>query len=241
MSKYPIEALPQKSYFHNMDIDLMCQSIKPVIVHRSNLSREMTFNEVGLLRNDVIPFERVPRLSMNLLGGGFRVDDIKFRVTGPGMEEWDGLAEISIEDFAQFIKIVETDYCPIFFDATAINNHDLPYERNISQDKELRKKLIRFNLIDSKYLESVVKITGRTKILHSPNNLNYWHVELVIHPMGDVSETLENSKSNWKEELCKQVIKDILAVNATEDKVNFDTIPKSFYTCPPPPIPASHK
>ena len=225
---YPQKILPNIKYVHIIvDMDSLLSAQKSYSVHRSALPLTHTFNELGILREDAIPINRIPGLSMNLLGSFFQVEDIKFNPKSPGSDNWDGLLIVNICDFLDCIETIEPPFSPVFFDLSEIHNADVPFERNL--DKDLKRKLIQAKIIDDKYSKSKKELNYKIEIKHAPTNLNYWHIELTLwdYNIGDKTK-IKDAGSKWKEALCKQALTDVLVANAYSEISDLEEIPSYF-------------
>jgi len=61
-----------------LDIDYLIDKQDLFILRRSSKTTEDTFNDLGILRDDIINTKEIPGLSMNLLGAYFKIEHIKY-------------------------------------------------------------------------------------------------------------------------------------------------------------------
>ena len=80
--KYPLSILPKSQYIQRINIDKLYRDISLIIVRRSDKPKEEVFNKFGIMREDVITRGDIPGMSMNLLGGKFKYEHIRFNPVG---------------------------------------------------------------------------------------------------------------------------------------------------------------
>jgi len=225
---YPNSILPKTSYKPIINIDALIKNQSVCLIRRSDKIFEDTFNQLGgeyTLKEDVISYSDVPNLSINLLGGLFEDKHIKYKASlkEPAGKKWDGMTEINLAEHVNGYVVVE-NFCAIYIHANNIHDITVPYKRPI--DKELDKFFKAFEIEPIKEENNYI-LDGKTKVIHDPINLNYWHVEFKIlnFEQGEIKDT----KATWKKEYSKQVLKDIIAANAFPAACLYNSIPISFY------------
>src|ERR1035437_2282444 len=89
---YPNCILPKSKYQCLLNIDHILNKQDLYILRRSNKLEEETFNDLGILRDDTINDKELPGLSMNLLGGFFKIDYIKYvpKMGTKAVQVWKG-------------------------------------------------------------------------------------------------------------------------------------------------------
>lgn len=224
---FPISIIPKFYYKSLIDIESLLRSQTIYVIRRSDMSSEDTFNELGVLRNDAIKPREIPFLSLNILGGNFKVDHSKFRILNKGIERWRNREIISIADFLEDYTILD-DYSLVYIEANGVNGQVIPYNQNYT--KELKKEVDKFfqfvekpKIID----ESHYLFKGETKLLHDPINLNYWHMELNVFDFK--GEAIKYKKSKYIENFCNKVITDIICANSFQELPEISEIPKKLY------------
>lgn len=232
---YPNYILPKTNYKPLMNVDGLVKSQPTCLVRRSDKSLEDTFNKLGdyyTLKEGVIIHSDIPNLSLNLLGGLFEVQHIKYKTNHADLssKRWDGTSPIYLADYVNsYIKV--ENYCAVYIDANNVHDVNVPYKRPV--DKELTNLLKAFNK-DRGFEEEELKkvkndyvLEGKTEVAHDPTNLNYWHVEFKISDYK--GDTVHKGKPNWIKAYCKQVLNDLISANAYPVAPSSENIPSSFY------------
>lgn len=227
MLKYPSHILPKNKYEHLIDIDKLNRTQIIYVLRRSSKDFLDSFNVVGdtvILREDVIDKSEIPNMSLNLAGGKFKDNDLKYipKINTRATEKWNGSEKIYLSEYLNCYKIADK-FCPIYFDVSKIHKKEIPYQQG--KTKDLRKLLKEMGEdpieINDKYQFSAI-----IEVSHEPINLNYWHVELKIKDFK--KHEISSTKSAWVKELCEQTLKNILAVNAYHEIIT-KPIPSSSY------------
>jgi hypothetical protein len=142
---YPNEILPKSNYRINLDFDSITQVHNVFLLRRAEMNFEDTFFKLGdryILKADAIPidYNRIPNLSTNLLGAGFKSDYSAFRVKMGSLAEkkWNGNNVYLWEHIDSYSKV--EDGCVIYLNANNLHNARFPYNLGFNQDfqKELK-------------------------------------------------------------------------------------------------------
>lgn len=221
--KYPLSILPQKSYVHRIDIDALCKEISIFVVRRSQKTGADLFNKFGKLREDALSETDLINMSMNLLGGAFKLEHLGFNPTKKATRNWDGKASIFYSKYHDLVQILPHT-TPIFFNVLDIHGQNIPYQR--SKDKDVNKLMAKLNIkpleTDGKY-----ELYAKSVVNHEPTYLNYWHVEFQIR---DVENNLvSNTKSSWKKNVAEMALKHIISVHASLDCAEIVAIPIIYF------------
>lgn len=224
---YPNSILPKRRYKPIININDLIKEQAVWLIRRSNKNFDDTFDKVGneyFLKGDVIPRSDVPSLSLNLLGGYFDSQHIKYRtqLKKPASNKWDGKTIVYLSDHLDDFVVVE-DCSPIFIDANAVHDAKVPYKHPVDNDvknfyKSLNKELVE---VDNK-----TGVEGKTVVVHDPINLNYWHVELKVLDYSGKEVNYKGSK--WIKDYCQVILDDVIALSAFPTATSAD-IPKPYY------------
>src|SRR5690606_23338345 len=105
---------------------------------------------------------RVPRLSMNLLGSYFLASHSKFIVRGKGADKWEG-ETVHLSDFLETLNQTDT-YTPIFYKLTDLHNVSIPMTIDAKNPaaRKLAEALKRTIPKDNQ----TTKFTGSSRVLH---------------------------------------------------------------------------
>jgi hypothetical protein len=202
---YPYRIIP-KSYFKREIKFKKLSGRGFFIARRSPLSERETFTEAGTVSTKAIESREVPNMSMNLLGGYFIMEDMKYRTLGEASKPWNG-SIVFLSDFINQFEIIR-NYCTIIYDAWQLHDIAIPYYSD-NKNKDINKRLQQAGitgLVEGQRL----KTFGRMWIHHDPTNLNYWHVELKLtDPTG---KEVQSGKQAWSRSAIELVLEQYLAV-----------------------------
>ncbi|MGG7666848.1 hypothetical protein [Dyadobacter sp. BHUBP1] len=164
---------------------------------------------------------------MNLLGGNFVKDDIKFRTRHDGNDDWEG-EPVLLSEYNNLYEVLAEDNPPIYFGLSRIHNRTVPYQMDVSGNKEAKKfaqacgKLMANNRSD---------LMATTVVKHAPTKMNYWHVILDIKTTNtsEGERSVRAAKSTWQKEVCSSVLGQILVVEASPILRLNSNITKQYY------------
>jgi hypothetical protein len=199
---YPIFILPNTRYKIKMDLDELLQRNNVYIVRRSDLPLNESFNSAKKLKAAAIPLKRIPDLSTNLLGAFFKAKHIKYFVYKPGADAWNGL-KVRIKNFNNSYKKAE-DSEPIFIEAKELQNIPIPFKAVNNSTNRNRAGNLPFEPNE----QNEIQLSGKTQLVHSPTNLNYWHIELKVIDFNN--SAIKNSSNKFNESAC-DFIHDIIS------------------------------
>ncbi len=214
--KYPKQILPSTTYQKKLNTEILLKKYPNLIIVRQVKGfreeyLEVTENGKSVL-TDGIFYNSMYNLSMNLLGGRFITDrHIMFL---PKSEEacrsWEGDCIIP-ENYQNSDNYTITEPCfGVFFLVNHIHNITFPFRKNFDNEEArdkyateaenvIREENIKIEeLIVGKFVSNrePVEVLARTKVNHSPTQLNYWHVTVdtyrptehdYIHPEEKIS------------------------------------------------------
>jgi hypothetical protein len=176
MCNYPKSIIPQKN-FTNINIDELKNKFDNVIMVRRSLcsSENDTFDSTGKANANAIvkSGSQLKDLSMNLLGGGYSVENLRFSVKKD--EKWKQGVDVVFEDFENRIEEKES-YVPIFFKLNDFHKIEFPFY-NSAKDK----------LIDH-FSTKKKESPAITAIEHDPTHGNFWHIELVTRKKNELQQ-----------------------------------------------------
>lgn len=207
---YPSCVLPYPHYKSCINIDRLADEENCVIVRRSDKFTDDTFNELGLIREGIILDKDLANMSMNLYGGKFTDEHLKYRCVGEATHPWEG-EMIRVAKYKQTVNLL-TRYSAIYFILKELHNKKFPYYR--TDVKETRKLLVALKKTGVEE-EGKIRVMGIANIVHTPNKLNYWHVELLLKSFSD--ELIKNVKSSWQISAAQFAYNDIIARNARKE------------------------
>lgn len=203
-----------------------------VVVRRSEVENPFTISADGRrgpLKPDALG-QNVTELSVNLLGGYFRLKHLPF---SPKLEyvnsNWNGV-DIINEPVESSMYDIKDKYPPIFFRIADVNNTTFPYAKEIKEKVDytvLKKAGERYTKTKEELVgEEIIgafqalenkktQVHGRMMINHRPNLLNYWHMHIdaytaigenVLIKHGDNFGEAKQVRRNMKARLLKKAI-----------------------------------
>ena len=224
IEEYPVCILPYSHYRKRINIEDLSDKENCVIVRRSNKSSDDSFTEVGTLREDVIFAKDIPSLSMNLYGSRFTNSHLGFRCFDKAMELWDGIETIKLSNYTDCYSII-SECSPVYFYLNTLHNRNFPYYR--ADDKETQKILKELN-INPLSVNGKVEFAGSATVIHTPNKLNYWHVELEIKDARNTS--IKYGKPEWIKSAVSLAYSNLIAIEALKVVPSVFEIPTDTYS-----------
>jgi hypothetical protein len=206
-NRYPVEILPNNTFVLHMNIGELIRCYPNLcVVRRINGKKDDAFEKFnGEHRLKEHYLGQVLNLSLNLIGGKFKVDlHLGFSPNGSAVHNWDG-QDINLDDIQNNYKMEESCF-PIYFKAKEIFNFPFEYSRCFKDKKNYLMfcKATNVSDIEGKYITvfgkgQLINQTVRTHAIlrHEPTNFNYWHCVLDSFPYNSSTkpvETDENTK-----------------------------------------------
>jgi hypothetical protein len=234
---YPIRIIPKQSYKTEITIQDILDINDTAIVRRSLRNHKDIFDRFGSLRQDALieDLKDVPGLSMNLLGASFKTNDIRYIAKGVASKKWDGFENKLWLNYIKYASF-SCDATPIFFYLKDIHNKTVPYvvpQKTTNEEKF--KKLKKAFSFEIKEDGEEATIFGASVIKHTPNKLNYWHVEFVIldiearYTPTETKITRKRSSSNYVKTAAEHALNDILLQSAHSKADFIASIPSEHY------------
>jgi hypothetical protein len=138
------------------------------------------------------------------------------------MSPWKGnnIYFIDYKDDFQTLNVCS----PVFFSIEAVHHKTFPYYRG--NDSEA-KKIIKALSLNPKIVNGQNEFYGSAEIVHTPNNLNYWHVEMFLKDQA--GNTIKKRDSVWIQSACKLAYGHLISGSALPDQPHLHPIERSFY------------
>ena len=219
---YPLRILPRSGWGKNFHgATLISHTPNALVGHRLDgdantciiknpVSNTMTI-EAKFLQS-----ARMRNLSVNLLGGAFKIEDFAFDRKGNGAEDWDTVLDINIANFnagTDYLSVTST-FCVAGWTLEELEGKRFPFNRKFesegkltewlnalpehSDDSNIQAYLDEFSKITPSPDEYpyVAKLEAYVKMIHRPTNLNYWHLTLDIFTFDDPENELSKEEAN---------------------------------------------
>lgn len=231
--KYPEDIIPQPNFVKPFPLDELtkdncdyhvCFRIDGFL---DDYTEAGAFNGKRKLMRKCFP--HMPHLSMNLYGGLFKPEHVKFVQKKPGCDEWDGERIINIKDFLGCIE-EKPEAVPVFFDSKVIRQQGIQTKVTFrNKDSYKAMKNVFSNVEFPEYHEGVeVGLFTDIKIVHVPTNLNYWHLQMEVYP-ACLDKALNRDEPEWRQLIFENIRDNILRWHYQEKPSLEYSIPDSLY------------
>ena len=160
---YPYSILPKTKYKLEINFDDLISDGIVYLLRRSDLPFGETFHTFNdgnkVLNDDAIDINRIPDLSLNLLGSYYKTIHSKYIPIKDGSKQWVGL-KVYLSEYLNEYK-VDNENGHIFINATELHNKTLPYDlkSNINLTLQINSRSKKLQLIYYKYLPIVPKMS----------------------------------------------------------------------------------
>lgn len=191
------------------------------------------FDRLGKLTDKAISqfftASKIPNMSLNLLGGAFQPEHVKFNPKGPAAENWKEGEYVFLLEFIDSIEIrKEGEYCSIFFWVKDVHNYKFPANTPVNKDTIKLLQKLKKQQVDPSRKET--EVPCYTQLNHAPTRLNYWHTEFSIIAGDSTEKTpIEKTKSGYQRTAAEYVITHLLTEKFEKAVTHFDLIPPSIY------------
>lgn len=223
---YPFEIAPKKIYRKLISISQLVESTENLfVVRKSDKSVDEIFDrDFGIINEGVIEPTDVPGMSMNIIGGVFKLPHLPYRISHkePGGKKWDGIQGIDVLNYAKVAEI-EDIATPIFFNVNSLNGIKFPY---VISDKILKRQVIESELVYATEGNNMI-IEGEIRVEHDPINLNYWHVEMKMYDYNSPAKAVNSATSTFKNKAAKHIVDQLLRV------VGKEKLPEDYFVIKP--------
>ncbi|WP_379731791.1 hypothetical protein [Flavobacterium branchiicola] len=238
---YPESIIPKINFYKQIDFDLLLASNRNIyLLRRSEKPFEQTFQSFGkghMLRLNAISNERLPKLSLNLLGAFFKREHLKYVVSHkkPGGDKWRDYKKISFKDYFKDYEVTDVG-CEIYLHANNINGKTFPFSFPFSKEnarvvrdfeKAIGEGMIKqvTDPIDPTNIYYLV--SGVIKLVHDPLVLNYWHVEMISENFN--GKEVKSASPAWTQPFFDSMMKNLIRVNAYPTREEIGTINQNIY------------
>ena len=194
-NNYPTSITPKHGYHPRIDISKLLKVYPHLaVVRRCDITEPFAFSSTGnkrILKDDVFKSINPLQLSVNLIGGKFRIKHLSYKpILGKLTDLWDGVSELTSPINEDSYNVVP-EYTPIYFRVKEINKFAFPYKKHFDsyaslnswKQKISNKQKEHFEIckiiteeISPKNTELEVQATLKTN--HYPTLANYWHTHI---------------------------------------------------------------
>jgi len=235
MCHYPKRILPKLQYAQRINVDgLKAANPVSMLVRRLDcvgnpfhcIGGRKLLNE-GVIDNDVLDW------STNLLGGEYKIEDIRWRQKGERNTEWNE-GDVDINEYGNCYEYLD-DANPIYIPVGKLHQISIPYKRKFGSKADAYKYAITTQDLDEEVAEQFllaedIECHATIKVEHKPTVLNYWHMTIGIIPR-DFQEPIPRNTQNNKS--LKKRVKAALHLhivnNVQIDYMDSIKLPESLY------------
>lgn len=234
MDLYPDLLIPQKEYKCKSDtiIDELCAKQDFYISRRVDGSFDsLTYFQGGQyrLKDDALQCYD-ERLSMNILGAGFMISNTRLHAQKPASDDWNG-ETVDKYQYADKIEIKDPSFAAIYL-ARKVNHRRVPYSRDFDKQgkaDDLQKKLVEIQDLAHQRLDNKkLRLCAVVSLIHSPSNVNYWHIEMRLQP-SEVESSIKDAKAVWKQTMLSAVREEVFRVILNIDESDVISVDKGFF------------
>lgn len=142
-------------------------------------------------------------LSVNLLGGEFKIDHVKWRPIDLN-DYWDG-REVSSEDLQSNYKY-DPDFCGIYIKASEVDGKDFIYPKHYNDEKSFKEDVTAFVNKFAEYnrKQPEVELYFIVQVNHRPTCSNYWHCQIEVSKRTNpIAEPILEVKTKWEKKVLR--------------------------------------
>lgn len=195
------EIIP-KQHYKCFDIETLNQDADYYVLRAANTEKPEDVFRDGIFR--VSTFLTVPLgygeaagLSLNLLGGYFTEDHLKYIQKDEAASYWTEGTIVEIDALINHISIKE-DRVPIYLPLLKLHNLQIPFEKKIMPNQI--RKLPPGLAIEGKE-QGNYRVRATLKVNHAPTKANFWHFEFELSdPTRDSDVKVVKSITSFKAE-----------------------------------------
>lgn len=232
--EYPIRLIPRQNFRSEMDRSQL-QQINPWLQRKcfcaeseccvegdKNRVTRKAFGDSGLYK-----------MSVNILGGLFEIGDEKWHQLVGEEDNWtEGEVDMEKYEDKYCLKDITTS---IYFNFNSADTLDWQFPRRFNDKDEFDacKEAIISGMSEeptfSKKQEFTLK--GHSECYHTPNCLNYWHVEVrsIIDSMPPTE--IADNKQNYKKRALRNMIEVLRKLCTLNPPKAYCLLPETLYVC----------
>lgn len=197
---YPRSISPRAANRHRLP---MCKLLRDypelIVVRRCDDPAPFALSGTGKikkLKDEIFANENLLEMSVNLLGGKFKLHHLAFSPFRQFVEdEWCGRKVFDYSSLEDYYTVNNT-YGVIFFGVSQVNTFTFPYSKAVDKKnfpilKDAGEKAKKKERIDKELVgelgsagNNMTKMQAWLHVNHHPTILNYWHMQIDIYGVG---------------------------------------------------------
>lgn len=215
MSEYPEEILPKTHFAPQINLETVVSKSNEFVVCRSidiPLEDAIVEDEDGseILDLDVLG-DSIVGMSVNLMGGHFNESHLRYYTPHKFLsgQYWDGKREIKLIDFVGQYDNDKKAY-PLYYSSKVVHRQVLPCELRNTRKEHLKRIREVFQKA-AQIFENNVNLNCEIFVNHKPNNLNYWHSQIELKPLGAQDSECFKNNNSFREKIYIQLLSDVFS------------------------------
>lgn len=228
---YPLCILPQPIYKDLIDeIELWAK------VNGLQIQRRCAENVEGSVLTPEVFGNNIAEMSVNLLGGDFQPEYVKFTPKGPKPIAADIPFEVvySYSPDAKGVYITISDINGCTFPSTRKFPNQQEYEKvkgaiEESGNADKARLVAAFNKRKGFNKDTEYDVKYRIRVMHRPTNANYWHCQIEIAPDCEDGKTVNKEKAEWQKDALRVLTNFLVVYASFEHKNPIPSVKKEWY------------
>lgn len=240
MREYPNEVVPKATYKKQLVFKALKSDYPNMLVLRMVRGQKEDYyddsSDVQELTDRIFQ-GTIQNLSMNLLGGKFKIEHHSFRPKNDGAsDEWNG-GDVNLSKYRNsYIDEIPSFYVCFNVDDIDGTTYPFPVKFNNQEERDAMEEKAKSILVErevqidqdvvDKFVSSENKVNVQVlmQLVHRPNNLNYWHVTLDTTRPDNSEYIMPDEKLNSRDKRQMKAFKQHLM----ELIIHVNTVPYKF-------------
>lgn len=198
---YPRCLAPSRGYRYRLPMFLLLRDYPELtVVRRCDDPNPFVYSGTGnikKLKDDLFKDENLLEMSVNLLGGSFKLRHLAFSGSHDiTKDEWDGTEEFNFSRTDEYYSEKTDSFGAILFGVAQANVFSFPYPKSVDKKnyaalkatgaKTQQKEGIEQELVGAlgAYGNNMTQMRAWLHVNHHPNILNYWHMQMDVYGVG---------------------------------------------------------
>lgn len=199
--QYPRCVVPRMGYRYRLPMCLLLRNYPELtVVRRCDDPNPFAYSGTGnikKLKDDVFKNENLLEMSVNLLGGSFKLRHLAFSgAFDVTKDEWNGTEEFDFSRNDEYYSEKTDSFGAISFGVAQVNVFTFPYPKSVDKKdyaalKETGQKIQQEKGIEQElvgvlggYGNNMTQMMAWLHVNHHPNILNYWHMQIDVYGVG---------------------------------------------------------
>lgn len=232
MSDYPLRLLPSRHYIMITDRARL-KSIDPYLQRKCFKPKEECCVEGDHNKVTAAAFgsSGLNNMSVNLLGGLFRIGDEKWHQNVSDADNWTG-GDVYIQQYEGRYEYQDIQ-ASVYFKYSIADSltWDFPRCFNSEEERDVYEAAIVDGMTEGAQFskKTSYKLKAHSECHHSPNNLNYWHMEIRSIIDAKPPEEVDSNKKNYQKKALRAMVESLRAYSTLNPPKDIVPLPKELY------------